>query len=325
MRPTERKGRLGALFFLLAFVCALAHAETLPKRIGVTLAGSPPDRFAESLRQGLGEYGWVEGKNLVIEYRYAGGRPDRYRAFIEEFARGGVDVIVSGGGTGAARAALRGSAHIPIVVPIMADPMASGLVENLARPGGRLTGLSLMIADTSGKRAEILRELFPKVRRVAALIDPANDVGQKAATQAASDVFGFDLRIFSAHHPDQLDTAFDQATKDRSEVIIVLSSGMFNANRRRIVALARRHDLPAIYPNREFVEAGGLVSYGVDLSHMYWSAAKYVDKILRGAKPGELPIEQPVKFELLVNARTARDLGLTIPRSISLRADQTIE
>jgi putative ABC transport system substrate-binding protein len=293
----------------LALVAAPTLAEK-PPRIGVTLAGSPPDRFAEAFQRGMAEHGWIEGKNLAVEYRYAAGRAERYQSFMQEFAQSRVDVIVAGGGPLAQQAAVRATGTIPIIAPVMADPVAAGLVTNLARPGGQLTGLSLMIADTSGKRVELLREAFPRMRRFAALLDPANDFGQSQATDEAAKVFGFELRLVIARRPQELAQAFDQATQAGAQGMVGLSSAMLNANRKRLIELAERSRLPAMYPNREYVEAGGLISYGVDISDMYRSSAKYVDRILRGAKPGEMPVEQPTKFELLVNARTARTLGV---------------
>lgn len=322
------KGRCGALFCFIAAFAALAaapvHAQKQPK-IGVTLAGSPPDRFAEAFRRGLAEHGWVQGKNLSVEYRYAGGRPERYRTFMQEFAQSGVDVIVAGGGPLAQEAALGVTRKIPIVAPVMADPVAQGFVPNLGRPGGQLTGLSLMVADASGKRVELLREAFPKMRRIAALLDPANDFGQSSATKEAAKMFGFELRISTAGRPEEFERAFDDAAKAGAQGLVIFSSAMLNAHAKQLAELAERKRLPAIYANREFVVAGGLLSYGVDAAEMYRTSAKYVDRILKGAKPGDLPIEQPTKFELLVNMRAARALNMELPRTIVIRADQVLQ
>jgi len=325
-RKTILKGRRGALlcFLALAGLSFPVTAQKMPK-VGVTPAGSPPDRFATGFRRGLAEHGWQEGKNIVVEYRYAGGRTDRYKGFREEFVRSGVDVIVSGGGTVAARVAMQTTQSIPIVVPIMADPVAAGLVTNLARPGGQITGLSLMIADWSGKRVELLREAFPKMRRIAALLDPSTDLGQRVTAERAAKQFAFELLVVSATHPDELQQAIEQATMGGAQGMVVFTSAMLNANRKRIVELIERNRLPAIYENREYLEVRGLMSYGPDLSEMYRVSAKYVDRILRGARPGDLPIEQPTKFELLVNLRAARALGVELPRSFLLRADQVVE
>ena len=323
-----QKGRASALFcFLVALAVVAAapvHAQKQP-RIGVTLAGSPPDRFAEAFRRGLAEHGWVEGKNVSVEYRYAGGRPERYRSFMHEFAQSRVDVIVAGGGPLAQEAAIGVTKTIPIVAPVMADPVAQGFVPNLARPGGHLTGLSLMVADTSGKRLELLREAFPKMRRIAALLDPANDFGQSNATKAAAKVLGFELRIETASRPEEFERAFDDATKAGAQGVVIFSSAMLNASGKQLTELAERKRLPAIYANREYVEAGGLLSYGVDVAEMYRVSAKYVDRILKGARPGDLPIEQPTKFELFVNLRAAKALGIKLPRAMVARADQILE
>lgn len=328
--PTTAKGRFGALFYFLASLALVsaappAVAQKQP-RIGVTLAGAPPDRFAEKFAIGMAEHDWVNGKNIVIEYRYAAGRPERYAAFMDEFVKLRVDVIVSGGGTPAARAALRASPSIPVVVPLMADPIGAGLVKSLARPGGQLTGISIMISETSGKRVEVLREAFPKLQHIAVLLDPTTDYGQVAATEAAARVHGFKVVIVTARRTEELEKAFQDAVKAGAEAMIVLTSGMLNANRRRIVELVERSRMLAVYENRLYVEeAGGLLSYGTDVADLYRISAKYVDRILRGAKPGDLPVEQPTKFELLINMRAARALGVELPRAIVIRADQIIE
>jgi putative ABC transport system substrate-binding protein len=267
----------------------------------------------------------VEGKNIIIEYRYASGQSERYAGFMQEFVKLRVDVIVAGGGTPAATAAQRATSSIPIVVPLMADPIGSGLVRSLARPGGQLSGISLMMSETSGKRVEILREAFPTLKYVAVLLDPTTDYGQISATQAAAVSHGFSLKVVRARSAEELEMAFDQAAKSGAQAMIVLTSSMLNANRRRIVQLVERNRMVGIYENRLYVEAGGLLSYGTDVADLYRVSAKYVDRILRGARVGELPIEQPTKFELLVNLRTARLLGIELPRSLLLRADQIVE
>jgi putative ABC transport system substrate-binding protein len=324
-----QKGRASALFcFLLGglFIAAAPIAEAQKQaKIGVTLAASSTSRFAESFRRGLAEHGWVEGKNIVVDYRYAGGRADRYAEFMQDFVKARVDVIVAGGGTVAAQAAKKATKTIPIVMPVAGDPVGAGLVSSLARPGGNITGISLMISDTSAKRVELLKEAFPKVTRVAVLVDPSVDLGQSKATDAAAESLGFRLQRFAIHRPQDIERAFEEASKERAEAIIVFTSAFLNTQRRRIVELVERHRLAAVYDNREYVEAGGLLSYGTDVAELYRTAAKYVDKILRGAKPGDLPIEQPTKFELLVNARAARTLGVELPRAIVIRADQVID
>ena len=324
--PAKRKGRFGALFCFLALVSLLAivpsHAQRVPV-VGVTLAGSPPDRFAEAFRLGMADLGWRDGKNVRIEYRYAGGRPERFRDFIDEFVRTRVDVIVAGGGNQAQLVAQKATQTIPIVFPINADPLNAGLVSSLARPRGNMTGLSML--DTSAKRLELLKEAFPRIGRIAALDDPSTVVSQRAATAQAAKTFGLEVQFFSARRLEELEPAIRNASRSGADAILVLTSGFFNANARRIVELVNETKMIAVYDNRTYADAGGLMSYGTDLAALYRLSARYVDKILKGAKPGDLPVEQPTTFELVINRSAATRLGVAFPPTIAMRADHVIE
>ena len=292
-------------------------------RIGIMFAGSA-DQFNGALRRGLAELGWVEGQNIHVEYRYAESQVERYPVLIAELLNLKVDVLVVGGGTAGARAAMRATSTIPIVLPIVGDPVAAGLVSSLARPGGNVTGLSMLNTEISSKRVELLRELRPRIEHVAVLRDPTVG-GDWDATQTAALRLGLRLQLLDAGRPEEFRQAFETATKARAEALIVLASGMFNTQRRRLIELASQSRLIAVYEHRQFAEAGGLISYGPNLADMQRRAAKYIDKILRGAKPSDLPVEQPNVFELVINLKTAKALGLTIPQSVLLRADEVIQ
>jgi putative tryptophan/tyrosine transport system substrate-binding protein len=292
-------------------------------RIGVMYAGSAPNPYADALRRHLAELGWVEGQNLLIEDRYAEGRPERYPVLIAELIRLKVDVLVAGGGTAGAQAAKRATATIPIVMPVMGDPVAAGLVSSLARPGGNVTGLSMLNTELSAKRVELLREVLPRVERVAVLRDPATPQADVDVTHAAARFLGLRLQLLNVGPPGEFPGAFQAARK--ADALIVLASGFFNTQRRRLIDLAAQNRLIAVWEHRDFADAGGLMSYGPNLVDMNRRAAKYIDKILRGAKPADLPIEQPTKFEFVINLKTAKALGLTIPPAVLARADEIIE
>ena len=220
---------------------------------------------------------------------------------------------------------MRATSTIPIVLPIVGDPVAAGLVSSLARPGGNVTGLSMLNTEISSKRVELLRDLLPKIERVAVLRDPTVGAADWDATQTAARRLGLRLQLLNAARPEEFMHAFQTATKARAQAVIVLASGMFNTQRRRLVDLASQGRLIAVYEHRQFPEAGGLISYGPNLVDMQRRAAKYIDKILRGAKPSDLPVEQANVFELVINLKTAKALGITIPQSLLLRADEVIE
>jgi putative ABC transport system substrate-binding protein len=324
-RP-RRRWWLVLAFALLAAPSGL-EAQPAGKiaRIGVMYAGSAPNPGAEALRRGLADLGWVEGRSLLIEERYAEGRPDRYPALIEELIRLHVDVLVTGGGTAGALAAKRATQTIPIVMPVTGDPVAAGLVSSLARPGGNVTGLSMLNTEISAKRVELLREVLPRIERVAVLRDPAAPPADLDATQAAARSLGFRLQLLSASRPEEFDGVFQVARKSRAEALIVLASGFFNTQRRRLVDLAAQHRLVTVWEHRDFAEAGGLMSYGPNLLDMNRRAARYVDRILKGAKPGDLPVEQATTFELVINRKAARALAITIPPAVLARADEVIQ
>jgi ABC-type uncharacterized transport system substrate-binding protein len=291
--------------------------------IGVTLAGSLPNPYGEALRRALTELGWVDGQNVRLEYRYAEGQPERYPGFFAELLRLNVDVIVAGGGTVAAMAARQATRTTPIIV-FVPDPVAAGLVASLARPGGNVTGLSMQIMEIGAKRLDLLKQVSPKIERVAVLCDAA-DIGEAAAIEAVAPSLGSRVQVLRVSRIEEFEGAFAAAKRARAEALIICASGFFTAHRKRLVDLAGQHRLVAIYENRDFAEAGGLISYGPSIAEMYRSAGTYVDKILKGAKPADLPVEQPTKFELVINLKTAKQLGLTIPQSLLVRADEIIQ
>jgi putative ABC transport system substrate-binding protein len=321
---------------MLPSMLALALAMTAPivtevqagekvARIGFLRPGSPPDPFVETFRHALQELGYVEGGNLIIEYRWAEGRDERLPDLAAELVRLKVDVIVTAGSP-AVTAARQATATIPIVMPASGDPVRVGLVASLARPGGNITGLAALDEELPGKWMELLKETLPKVSRVALLWDPAYGQSQVATSEVAARSLGIRVQVLRVRRPEDLEVAFAEARKNRAEALIVLSSALFYASRTQLVALAAKQRLPTIYHQKEFVVgSGGLMSYGPDFHDLFRRAAGYVDKILKGAKPGDLPIEQPTKFELAINLRAARALGLTIPEPLLLRADQVVQ
>jgi putative ABC transport system substrate-binding protein len=279
-----------------------------------------------AFRAGLRELGYAEGEHYVLEYRSPDGRAERLPDLARELVRMKTDVIVARG-TQAVLAARKATTTIPIVVTAMGDPVGMGVVATLARPGGNVTGLSAVVGEIDGKRLALLVEAVPKLSRVARLADvgnPAARLGWSRA-QAAARSLGVELQQLDVRTPEDLGAAFERAKKDRVDAILVGLSTLTQTHFRKIVELAAGHRLPSIYPSREFVEAGGLIAYGVHYPDLYRRAAIYVDKIVKGAHPGDLPVEQPTRFELLVNAKAAKALGVTIPPSILLRADEVIQ
>jgi putative ABC transport system substrate-binding protein len=272
----------------------------------------------------LRELGWIEGRTIAIEHRWAEGRNERYTEIAAEFVRLKVDVIVSSGGP--AYALKRATSVIPIVFTVANDPVGSGLVASLARPGGNVTGLSSQQIDTTGKRLELLREVVPGLRRLAILanlVNPSN-VLELGEVQAAASALGLDVVTAEIRRAEDIAPAFE-ALRSRAHALYVCSDPLMLTNRTRINTLALGGRLPTMFGIRAFVEVGGLMSYGANFSDLYRRAGDYVDKILRGAKPGELPVEQPTKFDLVVNLTTARALGLTIPDKLLSIADEVIE
>ncbi len=321
-----------ALSLLAAPLAAEAQQAAKVTRIGylsTNLAASP--HLPEAFRQGLRDLGYVEGRNLVIEYRDAEGKVERLPALAAELVALKVDVIVTdGGSTVAPLAAKQATRTLPIVFAAAADPVGSGLVTSLARPGGNVTGLSNLTAELVGKRLELLTQAVPGVGQVAVLRLPGA-LGERTekemltGAEVAARGLGVRLQFVEARGPADFDRAFSDMTRARAGALTLLPSNMFIREHRRLVDLAARHRLPAVYVLREFVDAGGLMSYGASLTDSCRRAATYVDKILKGAKPGDLPVEQPTKFELIINLKTAKNLGLTIPQSVLARADEVIQ
>jgi putative ABC transport system substrate-binding protein len=280
------------------------------------------DAFVEALRR----LGWIEGKNVVFEYRYAENRLDRLPELAAELVRLNVDVIVTAG-TLAPLAAKRATTTIPIVMTAPGDPLGTGLVASLARPGGNVTGTSIMAPDIAGKRLELLKELLPRISRVAILWNAANPYPANVfrETEAAARMMGIEVQSLEVRRPEDFDSVLEAARTQRSDGLITVEDPLTVNYRNKIVDFAATNRLPAIHGFREFVEVGGLMSYGASLLHLFRQSAIYVDKILRGAKPADLPVEQPTTFELVINLKAATALGLTIPPTIMVRADEVIE
>jgi putative ABC transport system substrate-binding protein len=298
-------------------------------RVGVLATRTAGDARLEGLLQGLRELGYVEGRNLLVEYRDAEGKTERFPALAAELVLLKCDVIVTTGGTLAAQAAKQATTTLPIVFASVGDAVAEGLVTSLARPGGNVTGLTVAATELVSKSLEVIKQAVPGANRVAILFKPdampdsAKKERLKAADVAAR-ALGLRLQIVEARGAEDFDRAFSDMTRARADALAVPATQVFNLERRRLVNLAAKNRLPAVYPNRDFVDAGGLMSYGPNLADMARRAASYVDKILKGAKPGDLPVEQPTRFELVINLKTAKALGLKIPPSVLGRADEVI-
>jgi putative ABC transport system substrate-binding protein len=305
------------------------QAGTVP-RIGLLSLTPSSDRpsLLDAFRQRLRELGWIEGQNIVIDYRYAEDRVDRLPDLAAELVRLKVDLIVASAGTQVATAAKNATETIPIVMIFVRDPVGTGLIKSLARPDGNVTGTSGSAGlEWAAKQLEVLKETVPKIRRVAILSNPDNAYHQFARREVnvAARSLGVQLRLLEARGPNEFDGVFAAMAKERVGALLVLSDAIFNSHRTRLADLAARRRLPAAYGVRESVEAGGLMSYGPSILDSYRRAATYVDQILKGTKPAELPVEQPTKYELVINVKTAKALGLTIPQSVLLRADHVIE
>ena len=321
--------RVLAIFVTLATGGVVAEAQQPTKvfRIGFLNAGSPatsPAREA-AFRQGLRELGYVEGKSIVIDHRYAEGKFDRLPTLAAELVRLKVDVIVTGGGI-STRSAKDATVTIPIVMTQDIDPVGNGFIASLARPGGNITGLSTLAPEISGKQMELLKEIVPKFARVAVLGTTTNPGTAQALkeTELAAGAFKVQLQYLDVLGPKDVDTGFQTASKAHADAVLILISSVLNTHRASVVNLAVKSRLPAIYPFPEFVEAGGLISYGVSFADLWRRAATYVDKILKGAKPADLPVEQPKKFEFIINLKAAKQIGLTVPPNVLARADRVI-
>ena len=326
MRKNVMRLTLCAVLFALCLPAPAQQPTKIP-RIGFLAAVSLSANSArfEAFRQGLRELGYVEGKNIVIEWRYAEGKPDRLPALAAELVHLKVDVIVTGGST-ATRPAKEATNTIPIVMAQDSDPVGSGFVASLARPGGHITGLSTLAPEISGKQLELLKEIVPRLSRVTVLGNstrPGNAQSLKE-TELAAGAFGVKLQYLDILGPKDIETAFRAASKGRADAVLVLTSSVATSQRPQITDLAVKNRLPAIYDRAEFVEDGGLMTYSVSSTDLFRRAATYVDKILKGAKPADLPVEQPKKFEFVINLKAAKQIGLTIPPNVLARADKVI-
>jgi putative tryptophan/tyrosine transport system substrate-binding protein len=318
---------LGAMLLDLGFPADAQQPKKVP-RLGY-LGVTPPSVNAartEAFREGLRELGYVEGKNIVIEYRWAEGKTEPLPDLATELVRLKVDVIVTGGSS-STRPAKEATATIPIVMAQDSDPVGNGFVASLARPGGNITGLSTLAPEIAGKRLELLKEIVPKLSRVAVLgtsTQPGNAQALRE-TELAAGALGVQLQYLDVRGPKDIETAFREASKGRTQAVLMLTSAIFTSHRKQPVELAVKSRLPAIYDRREFVEDGGLMAYGVSLPDLDRRAATYVDKILKGAKPADLPVEQPKTFEFIINLKAAKQIGLTIPPNVLVRADRVIK
>ena len=329
-KKVQRRIFAVALCTVLFALCVSAHAQQPSKipRIGLLFTATPSAAAAriEAFRQGLRELGYVEGKNILIEQRYAEGQLNHMNELAAELVRLKVDVIVTIG-PAATRPAKEATTAIPIVMGVDDDPVGNGFVASLARPGGNITGLASLAPEIGGKQLELLKEIVPRLSRVAVLgtsTQPGNAQSLREAEVAAG-ALAVKLQYLDVLSPKDIEPVFRTASNGRAEAVLVLRASIFFSHRKQIVDLAAKRQLPAMYYTTEYVEEGGLMTYGVSITDLFRRAATYVDKILKGAKPAELPIEQPTKFELVVNLKTAKRIGLTIPPNVLARADKVIK
>lgn len=325
MRKTIIGVVLSAMLSALCFPAMAQQTKKVP-RIGVLWPTAPPDPFLDAFKQGLRELGYIQGQNIAIEERWAEGKPEQLPALAADLVRLKVDVIVTRQ-TPPAQAAKQATSTIPIVMALITDPVASGLVASLAQPGGNITGLSNLAPDLDGKRLELLKEILPKVTRVAFMWDPAGPgLAQRfKEAKAAAQVLGITLQSLEVRNSKELESAFETAARERADALMV-PTPIINNHRKQFLDLTAKKRLLMIYDTREFVEeAAGLMSYGPNYSDLFRRAATYVDKILKGAKPADLPVEQPMKFEFIVNLKAAKAIGLTIPPNVLVRADRVIK
>jgi putative tryptophan/tyrosine transport system substrate-binding protein len=331
-RTFSAVGPIGLLVtIILGLLAAPLAADAQPAgkvpRIGVLSAGSPPatvPRF-EPFIQGLRELGYVEGQTIALEYRFADGQHERLPALAAELIDLNVEVLVTSG-TPAAVAAKHATSLIPIIIAIAADPVGEGLVASLARPGGNVTGMANLDTELSGKRLEILKAVVPGLSRVAILWNPANPAHRPALgeSEGAARALGVQLQPVEVRAPDEFTSAFAALRSERASALMLLADSMFGSHRAQVVDLAAKSRLPSMFWVKDFVAAGGLLSYGASYPDLLRRAATYVDKILKGAKPADLPMEQPTKFELVINLKTAQALGLTLPPTLLFQADEVI-
>jgi ABC-type uncharacterized transport system substrate-binding protein len=319
----------GALAASLAPLASFAQQPAKIARIGFLYPASPQlaDIQLQAFRDGLRELGYVEGKNFQLEARWGDGKLERLPALAAELVEAKVDVLVAVSSPGVV-AAHQATRTIPIVMPLSSDPVGDGLVASLARPGGNITGLSVMAPELGEKRIQLLKEMFPKISHAMAVLWNPAYVGMRARfeqAQVAAPAVGLTVRSMEVRDTRELDVAFEAIIREHPEALLILVDPFTRSQRSRIVEFAAEQRLPAIYESSEFVDVGGLASYGPNIADQFRRAATYVDKILRGAKPADLPIEQPTKFELVINMRAAKALGIKFPESILLRADKVIE
>jgi putative tryptophan/tyrosine transport system substrate-binding protein len=307
-------------------LCAQQKAMPVVGYLSSTASG-PHAPFVAAFRQGLGEAGFVEGQNVTIEYRWADNHFDKLPALAADLVNRKVDIIVTSGGPSSTLAAKHATSTIPIFFTAVGDPIAAGLVAGLARPGGNVTGLSVLVVELNPKRLELLSELVPQARVIALLMNPNSSTTERIVgdVQEAARVKGVQLLVLKAGRETEIDAAFAALGEQKAGALLVASDPFFNNRREQLVSLAHRHAVPAIYEWREFAELGGLISFGPSLPAINRQAGVYAGKILKGATPADLPVEQPTTFELVVNLKTAQELGLTIPPSILARADEVIE
>jgi len=315
-----------AVLFVLSFQAEAQQPKKVPQ-VGYLDAGFPSMNATriEAFRQGLRDLGYVEGKNIVVHYRHAEGQPDRLPALLAEMLRLKVEIIVAGGGGRATTAAKEATKTIPIVMAMAYDPVRQGFVTSLARPGGNVTGLATLAPEISGKQLEILKGIVPNLSRVAVLSNIAANTLFRGEVESPAAAFGVKLQYLDVANPKDFETAFRAASKGHAQAVLVLPGPVVDAQRKQIAELTAKNRLPAIFPSPEYLDVGGLMSYGASVADSYHRAATYVDKILKGARPADLPVEQPTKFELVINLKTAKQLGLTIPPNVLVRADKVIK
>jgi putative ABC transport system substrate-binding protein len=315
------------MLFALSFPAEAQQPKKVPRigYLGTNPRSTNPARI-DAFRQGLRELGYTEGKNIIIEWRFAEANPDRLRTFAAELVRLPVEIIVTAGPV-STRSAKQATAAIPIVMAFDEDPVGSGFAASLARPGGNITGLSALSPEISGKQLELLREIVPKLSHVAVLGNATQPGSPQALREIniAADAFRVQLQYLEIQAPKDIETAFQAASKERADAVLVLSTAILFSQRRQVADLAVKSRLSAIYNRPEYVEDGGLVSYGPSMTDLFRRAATYVDKILKGAKPADLPVEQPTKFEFVINLKAAKQIGLTIPPNVLARADKVIK
>jgi putative tryptophan/tyrosine transport system substrate-binding protein len=314
-----------AAVLLTTVPLAAAQQPKQTFRIGVMLSGSSSSNASRiaALGAGLRELGYLERENIIVDYRFAEGKMDRFPVLAAELVRLKPDVLVTSGSPGI-RALIKATDNIPIVMAAIGDAVGSGFVKSLAQPGGNVTGLSFLDPDISTKRLEILKEVFPRVARVAVLRQRTSGKQSLEATLAAAQALKVKVQVYEVQGPHEFGSAFTAAKKGGAEAINVLASAILYAYRKELVDLTTNHRWPGMYENKEFVEVGGLLSYGANFDDLFRRAATYVDKILKGTKPSDIPVEQPTKFELIINLKTAKQIGATIPPNVLVRADRVI-